>query len=45
MTKEDIMQFIETLDVTDENKERLRKLSPESYVGLAAKMAESVDSK
>ncbi len=36
---EDIRSFIDSLDVAPEVKERLRKLTPENYTGLAEKLA------
>ncbi len=39
VTIEDIAQFIDTLDVTPDLKKRLKKITPENYIGLAAKLA------
>ena len=38
-TKEDYEKFIEEIDVADEVKDKLRKLSPQTYTGLAKKLA------
>jgi adenylosuccinate lyase len=34
ISKKDIVDFIETLDVSEDVKEELRVLSPHNYVGL-----------
>jgi adenylosuccinate lyase len=39
VTIEDISAFIDGLEVGEELKKRLKKITPESYVGLAAKLA------
>jgi adenylosuccinate lyase len=36
---EDIHRFVDTLDVRPEVKQELKALRPESYIGLAAKLA------
>jgi len=36
INKDDIQQFIETLDVKAEVKEELRKITPQNYVGITA---------
>ena len=40
VTRELLGEFIATLDIPDEEKVRLSALTPESYVGLAAELAE-----
>ncbi|MFA6050190.1 MAG: adenylosuccinate lyase [Candidatus Paceibacterota bacterium] len=39
VTMEDISVFIDGLEVGEELKKRLKKITPESYIGLAAKLA------
>ncbi len=39
VTLADIHEFIRTLDVSDEIKKELTKISPENYTGLASKLA------
>ena len=39
VSKELLVEFISTLDIPDEEKQRLLDLTPQSYVGLAAKLA------
>ncbi len=39
VTKEDYVKFIEEIEVSKEIKERLKKLSPQNYVGLAKELA------
>ncbi len=36
ITKNDIQQFIETLDVKEEAKEELRGITPQNYIGITA---------
>jgi adenylosuccinate lyase len=40
---ETIRQFVEGLDLTDEDKQRLLEMSPASYVGMAAKIVDLLD--
>ena len=42
VTKELLHSFIATLDIPDAERERLLELTPRSYIGLAAKLAETV---
>jgi len=42
VTKEVLLEFIKTLDIPDEEIERLLSLTPESYIGLAAKQARDI---
>jgi adenylosuccinate lyase len=42
VTKSVLLEFIETLDIPDAEKERLRALTPETYIGLAAKQARDI---
>jgi len=42
-TLADMRAFIDTLSVTSDVKEELKKLSPESYIGLAKEIAENSD--
>lgn len=42
VTKELLLQFVETLDIPDEEKQRLLQLTPESYIGLAATQARDI---
>ena len=39
ITIEDLHKFIDQLDVTDAVKAELKKITPENYIGLAAKLA------
>jgi len=41
LTLEDIRVFIKTLDIPDEEKEKLLKLTPDTYIGIAHKLAKS----
>ncbi|WP_020676499.1 adenylosuccinate lyase [Geopsychrobacter electrodiphilus] len=41
--RETIRQFVEGLDLADEDKKRLLAMSPASYVGMAAKIVELLD--
>ncbi len=40
--KKAIQDFIETLDIPEEDKQRLRELTPASYIGLATTLATSI---
>lgn len=40
MDKETIHQFIDTLDVTNEVKERMKAISPHNYIGIYPQMSE-----
>ena len=40
VTKELLQEFIATLDIPEAEKERLSALTPETYIGLAAELAE-----
>ncbi|AKJ26926.1 adenylosuccinate lyase [Caldimonas brevitalea] len=42
ITREAIQQFIETLEVPEEDKQRLRAMTPGSYTGLAAELARRI---
>jgi len=42
VTKEVLLEFIKTLDIPDDEIERLLALTPESYVGLAAQQARDI---
>ncbi|HKJ20218.1 MAG TPA: adenylosuccinate lyase [Woeseiaceae bacterium] len=42
VTKEILLEFIGTLDIPDAEKERLLKLTPESYIGIADQQARDV---
>ncbi|MGB5491191.1 MAG: adenylosuccinate lyase [Woeseiaceae bacterium] len=42
VTKKVLLEFVETLDIPDAEKERLRALTPETYIGLAAKQARDI---
>ena len=42
VNKSVLLEFIETLDIPDAEKERLRALTPETYIGLAAKQARDI---
>ena len=39
VTRELLRQFVESLDIPDDVKERLLKMTPQSYTGLAAQLA------
>jgi adenylosuccinate lyase len=39
LTLEDIRQFVQELDIADEAKQQMLALTPETYTGLAAKLA------
>ncbi len=39
VTMADIHQFIDTLKISDKIKKELKKITPESYIGLASKLA------
>ena len=41
VTKELLRQFVESLDIPDDVKERLLKMTPQSYTGLAAQLAKN----
>ena len=42
ITKEALRDFVETLDLPADAKQRLRELTPATYVGLAASLAEKI---
>jgi adenylosuccinate lyase len=42
VSKETLLEFIETLEIPDAEKERLLKLTPETYIGLAARQARDI---
>ena len=42
VTKDILLEFIGTLDIPDAEKERLLKLTPESYIGIADQQARDV---
>jgi adenylosuccinate lyase len=42
ITKEALRDFVETLDLPADAKQRLRELAPATYVGLAASLAEKI---
>ena len=42
VSKELLAEFVSTLDIPDEEKERLLALTPESYIGLAAQQADDI---
>jgi adenylosuccinate lyase len=42
VTREILLEFVETLEIPDAEKERLLKLTPESYIGLAAEQARDI---
>ena len=42
VTKEILFEFVQTLDIPDAEKERLLKLTPETYIGLADEQARDI---
>jgi len=42
VTKDLLHEFIATLDIPDQEKQRLLALTPETYIGLAASLADSI---
>jgi len=42
VTKDLLQEFIATLDIPDQEKQRLLALSPETYIGLAATLADDI---
>jgi adenylosuccinate lyase len=42
VSKDILLSFIETLDIPDTEKQRLRDLTPETYIGLAAQQARDI---
>ncbi len=42
VSKEILLEFIETLEIPDAEKKRLLKLTPETYIGLAAQQARDI---
>ena len=38
VNKETMLNFIDTLEIPEEAKEQLRKLTPETYIGIADKI-------
>jgi adenylosuccinate lyase len=42
VTKEILLEFVQTLDIPDAEKERLLTLTPETYIGLADEQARDI---
>ena len=42
VTREILLEFVQTLDIPDAEKERLMKLTPETYIGLADEQARDI---
>jgi adenylosuccinate lyase len=42
VTKDVLLEFVQTLDIPDAEKERLLKLTPETYTGLADEQARDI---
>ena len=42
VTKDVMLDFIETLDIPDDEIKRLLELTPDTYVGLAAQQARDI---
>ena len=42
VTRKILLEFIQTLDIPDAEKERLLALTPEAYTGLAARLARDI---
>ena len=42
VTKDVLLEFVRTLDIPDTEKERLLKLTPETYIGLADEQARDI---
>ena len=42
VTREVLLEFVSTLDIPDSEKQRLLALTPETYIGLAAKQARDI---
>ena len=42
VTKDVLLEFVQTLDIPDAEKERLLKLTPETYIGLADEQARDI---
>ncbi|MGI9238744.1 MAG: adenylosuccinate lyase [Woeseiaceae bacterium] len=42
VTRTVLLKFVDTLDIPDAEKERLKALTPETYLGLAAKQARDI---
>ena len=42
VTREVLLEFVDTLDIPDSEKQRLLELTPETYIGLAAKQARDI---
>ena len=42
VTKETLREFVNTLDIPDGEKQRLLELTPETYIGLAARQARDI---
>ena len=42
VTQETMLKFIETLEIPEEAKEQLRKLTPQTYIGRAIKFAQEI---
>lgn len=43
VTSSDLHQFISGLNLPQPDKQRLLKMTPQAYVGLASRLAESVN--
>jgi adenylosuccinate lyase len=42
VSKDLLHEFIATLDIPDQEKQRLLALTPETYIGLAASLADDI---
>ena len=42
ITKDAMLAFIDSLDLPADRKERLRQLSPHTYLGMAAQLAKKI---
>ncbi len=42
VSKEVLLDFVQSLDIPDDEKQRLLKLTPETYIGLAAEQARNI---
>ena len=42
VTRELLLEFVDTLDIPDSERQRLRELTPGAYIGLAAELANDV---
>jgi adenylosuccinate lyase len=43
VTKQDFVKFIESLEMPEDEKKRLRELTPGKYIGYAEKLAKNVN--